>query len=227
MPTELIVVLDVDTRERALGIVEASAGCDWYKIGSQLFTRCGPDIVREIQGMGKNVFLDLKFHDIPNTVASAARAAADLGVVLFTLHACGGRRMIEEARKSVEGTATRILAVTVLTSLSEAMLRNEIGIAETPGQAVVRFARQSVDSGAHGIVCSPLELRMVREAVGSAPALVAPGIRPQWASGDDQVRVMTPREAAAAGANFIVVGRPILKHESPAEAVRLIREEMA
>ena len=222
----MIVGLDVDTREQALTAVGAIGGCTHVKIGAQLFTRCGPDIVREIQALGKRVMLDLKYHDIPNTVGSAARAAADLGVALFTLHAAGGRKMIEAARKAVDGTGTRILAVTVLTSLTDAMLRDEIGLPETAAQAVPRFARMAVESGAHGIVCSPQEIGLVRGAVGPEALIVTPGVRPAWASKDDQARVMTPREAAQAGANYIVAVRPILKHANPAEAVRLILEEL-
>lgn len=226
MPTQLIVGLDVDTRERALEAVEACAGCDWFKIGSQLFTRCGPSIVEEVSGRSKRVFLDLKYHDIPNTVASACRAASALGVSLLTLHASGGRRMIAAAREAVEGTPTRLLAVTVLTSLSEDMLRNEVGLPETPAAAVRRYARLAVESGAHGLVCSPWEIETIRETVGGEPLVVTPGIRPKWASADDQARIMTPREAAQRGADFIVVVRPILRHADPSEAVRLIREEL-
>lgn len=224
--TELIVVLDVDTREQALDTVRACGACRWFKIGSQLYTRCGPEVVRAVQDLGKQVFLDLKFHDIPNTVAHAARAAADLGVGLFTLHASGARKMIEAARKSVEGTDTRILAVTVLTSLSNAMLRDEIGVPETAAETVPRWARMAVESGAHGIVCSPHEIGAVRAAVGPDALVVTPGIRPAWAAGDDQERIMTPREAAQAGASMIVVGRPILRHADPAKAVELILEEL-
>jgi len=225
--TELIVVLDVDTLESARTAVSACGGCRWFKIGSQLFTRCGPKAVRAIQGLGKQVFLDLKFHDIPNTVAHSARAAADLGVGLFTLHASGGKKMIEAARQAVADTDTRILAVTVLTSLSDAMLREELGIAQEAAAAVPRLAGMAVDAGAHGIVCSPRETRLVRDAVGPGPLVVTPGIRPAWAPQDDQARVMTPREAADAGADLIVVGRPILQHSRPSEAVRLILEELS
>lgn len=226
MGTELIVVLDVDTRDDALRVVQACGDCPFFKIGSQLFTRCGPDIVREVQGLGKRVFLDLKYHDIPNTVAKAAKGAAALGVSLFTLHATGGRRMIEAARDAVEGTETRILAVTVLTSLSDEMLRTELGLAETTGQAVPRLAKLAIDSGAHGVVSSPHEITTIRESIGEGPLIVTPGIRPAWSSKDDQVRVTTPRQAAEAGADYIVVGRPILKHDNPAEAVRKILEEL-
>lgn len=225
--TELIAVLDVDTREDALCIIEASAGCDWYKVGSQLFTRCGPEIVREILGMGRQVMLDLKFHDIPNTVAHAASAAAVLDVGLFTVHASGGRKMIAAAREAVEGAATKILAVTILTSFSDDELKADIGLSETAAQAVPRLAKMAVDAGAHGIVCSPQEIKLVRSAVGPEPLVVTPGIRPAWSSKDDQARIMTPADAAKAGASMIVVGRPILKHADPAEAVRLIKEELA
>ena len=223
---ELIVVLDVDEAGDALALVDKCESCTWFKVGMQLFARCGPAIVIEIQSRGRKVMLDLKFHDIPNTVGNASRAAADLGVGMFTLHASGGRRMIAAACEAVEGTETQILAVTVLTSLSEGMLRNEVGIAEAPEHAVPRLASMAVDSGAHGVVCSPLEVELVRRVVGPAPVLVTPGVRPKWSSRDDQQRVMTPGDAARAGANFIVVGRPILQHDDPSVAVGLINEEL-
>jgi orotidine-5'-phosphate decarboxylase len=226
MAAELIVVLDVDRADEALAIVDACGACQWFKVGAQLFTREGPAVVRAIQGRGKSVFLDLKYHDIPNTVAHAARAAADLGVGLFTLHASGGRRMIEAARAAVEGSPTRILAVTILTSFSDAALRADIGLHETAAEAVPRLARLATESGAHGLVCSPHEIVAVRGAVGEGPHIVTPGVRPVWAGKDDQERVMTPAEAAAHGADFLVVGRPILKHANPAEAVRLVLEEI-
>lgn len=226
MPTELIVVLDMDTRDEALASVGACGACQWFKIGAQLFTRCGPDMVREVQGLGKRVFLDLKYHDIPNTVAHAAKAAADLGAGLMTLHASGGRAMIEAARNAVEGSDTRILAVTVLTSISDVVLREEVGMPESAEDAVRRLAVQAVQAGAHGVVCSPREIGVLREALGNGPLIVTPGVRPVWASKDDQARVMTPREAALAGASMVVVGRPILKHPEPAEAAALIMKEL-
>ncbi|HNZ47299.1 MAG TPA: orotidine-5'-phosphate decarboxylase [Candidatus Hydrogenedentes bacterium] len=226
MATELIVVLDMDSRAEALSAVHACGDCKWFKIGAQLFTRLGPDIVKEVQQLGKNVFLDLKYHDIPNTVGHAARAAADLGAGLITVHASGGCAMIEAARTAVEGTATRILAVTVLTSINASVLCEEVGFSETPEEAVRRLASQAVKAGAHGIVCSPLELGITREVLGAEPLIVTPGVRPEWASRDDQARVMTPRAAAQAGASMVVVGRPILKHPYPSEAVSLILEEL-
>lgn len=225
--TQLITVLDVDSREEALRIVAVAKGCDWFKVGSQLFTRCGPGIVAELRGKGKRIFLDLKFHDIPNTVAKAAAAAAGLGVDMFTLHACGGIKMIAAAREAIRNTECRILAVTILTSLDDDALQQEIGLRETAQEAVARYAALATEAGAHGIVCSPREIGLVRERVGAKPWIVTPGVRPSWASTDDQARVMSPREASEAGADFVVVGRPILKHANPAEAVRLIHEELS
>lgn len=190
------------------------------------FSRTGPSIVREVMERDKNVFLDLKLHDIPNTVSKAAKAAADLGVGLITIHALGGKAMVEAARKAVEGSQTRVLAVTVLTSISDAVLASEMGIQETTLQAVPRLAKLAVDAGAHGVVSSPLEVTAIRAAVGNAPEIVTPGVRPAWSSADDQARFVTPKEAAQSGSTFVVVGRPILKHSSPSEAVRLVLEEL-
>ena len=227
MKTELIVVLDMNDADDAVATADRCSGCEWFKVGFQLFTRNGPSVVRALQDLGRSVMLDLKFHDIPNTVGEGARAAADLGVGMFTLHASGGRAMIEAARASVESTDTRVLAVTILTSLNESMLRNEVGLPETPEAAVRRFARQSVEAGAHGIVCSPKEIEAVREVTPPGTLIVTPGIRPAWAAQDDQQRVTTPQDAAAAGATHIVVGRPILKHVDPANAIELIKKELA
>ena len=227
MPTELIAVLDVDTQEEALRIVDLCGRCEWFKIGSQLFTRCGPAVVKAVQERGKQVMLDLKYHDIPNTVAHAVKGAAALGVGLCTLHASGGRAMIEAARREVEGSATRLLAVTVLTSMDADTLRSDVGLTDPPSMVVPRWAKLATDAGAHGIVCSPQEIGLVRAAIGADALVVTPGIRPAWASTDDQARIMTPAKAAEAGASMIVVGRPILKHPNPAEAVEKILEELA
>ena len=224
--TELIVVLDVDTLDQAAATVDTCGDCAWFKVGAQLFTRTGPDCVRLLQERGKQVFLDLKYHDIPNTVAHGASGAASLGVGLFTLHALGGSKMIAAARAAVDGSPTQILAVTILTSHSDAALRDDLGLHETAAQAVPRLARMAVEAGAHGVVCSPHEIELVRAAIGPGPLIVTPGIRPAWAGKDDQERIMTPAEARTAGASMIVVGRPILKHANPAEAVRLIQEEL-
>jgi orotidine-5'-phosphate decarboxylase len=227
-PTQLISVLDVDTRDEALAVVEACGDAvGWFKVGAQLFTRCGPGVVREIQNLGKGVMLDLKYHDIPNTVAKAALAAAHLDVELFTVHASGGRAMLEAAREAIEGHPARMLAVTVLTSFSDNTLRADLNVQETAAEAVARLAKMAVEAGAHGLVCSPQEIGLVREAVGPEPLVVTPGIRPAWASTDDQARVMTPAQAAEAGADYIVVGRPILNAPDPADAARRVLKELA
>ncbi|NUM52106.1 MAG: orotidine-5'-phosphate decarboxylase [Candidatus Hydrogenedentes bacterium] len=226
MPTELIIALDVDSLDAAKRAVDTCVGCTWFKAGLQLFSRTGPAIVDQLRGAGKHVFLDLKLHDIPNTVKHAARAAADLGVDLMTVHASGGRKMIAAAREAVDGTETRILAVTVLTSISSDVLRDEVGIKAGAETTVSRLAKLAYESGAHGIVSSPHEIAVVRESVGRSTLIVTPGIRPAWAVADDQARFLTPRDAARAGADFIVVGRPILKHDSPAEAVALVLKEL-
>jgi len=227
VPATLITALDVDTEAEAIDLASSCGACQWFKVGFQLYTRCGPDIVRRLQETHKQVFLDLKLHDIPNTVAKAAKAAADLGAGLLTMHALAGRDAIAAAREALEGTQTQLLAVTVLTSHTDDTLRNELGIPESAAIAVPRLARLAVESGAHGIVCSPLEIATVREAVGPEALIVTPGIRPKWAAANDQARIMTPAEAAEAGANYIVVGRPITHHENPAEAVGLILGELA
>lgn len=226
MTTQLITALDVDSMSIALELVKATRDCKWYKIGFQLFTRYGPEMVQAVKSLDRHVFLDLKFHDIPNTVGNAARMGAELGAGLMTLHACGGRKMIAAAREGVEGTDARILAVTVLTSISEDVLRNEVGLPETPEEAVVRYAKLAVDAGAHGLVASPHEITAIRDAIGPEPLIVTPGIRPEWATANDQARFMTPKEAAEKGADFIVVGRPITAHDYPEEAVGMILEEL-
>lgn len=226
MATELITALDVDTRETAVELVEACGDCPWFKVGLQLFSRCGPDIVQEIQSHQKKVFLDLKFHDIPNTVAMAVKAAADSGAEMINVHALGGTAMINAAREALVKTGTKLLAVTILTSHSDAALRDELGLSESAAQAVPRLAQLAMKAGAHGIVCSAQEAQAVRAVAGADAIIVTPGIRTSWASADDQQRITTPRDAAAAGADFIVVGRPITQHEKPAEAVAQILEEL-
>ncbi len=225
--TDLISVFDFDTRQEAMDAAAAIGDCAWVKAGLQLFTRCGPDLVRELQDRGKRVFLDLKLHDIPNTVANAARAIADLGAGMTTVHAGGGSAMVSAACRAVEGSETRVLAVTILTSLSDEVLTAELGLRERAAEAVARLARLAVDAGAHGIVCSPLEIAAVRDAVGPEPLIVTPGVRPTWAGRDDQARVMTPGDAARAGADYVVVGRPIFKDPDPAQAVQRILRELA
>jgi orotidine-5'-phosphate decarboxylase len=188
------------------------------KVGLELFVAEGPAVVRETAALGRPVFLDLKLHDIPNTVEGAARSAAATGASLLTVHASGGAEMIRAAVRGAGGRL-RVLAVTVLTSMDAAALE-AIGLAGPPEAAVVRLARLAVDAGAGGLVCSPHEVAQVRAAVGPGPLLVVPGVRPPGAAKGDQARVATPAEAVRAGADVIVVGRPLRDAADPAAAAR-------
>lgn len=193
-----------------------------------MFTACGPDCVREIADQGFKVFLDLKLHDIPNTVAKSVESCARLPIGMLTLHTGGGREMMQWAVKSQQQHAPGLLllGVTVLTSMSAAGL-NEIGFAGSPEAQVVRLGQLAADSGLRGLVCSPLELSPLRAVLPPTVTLVTPGIRPRDAKADDQTRIMTPAEAATAGATYIVVGRPIFKAPDPAAAARAILAELA
>ncbi len=194
------------------------------KVGLELFAAEGPAAVRALAALGRPVFLDLKLHDIPNTVEGAARSAAASGARLLTVHAAGGAAMVAAAVRGA-GPGVRVLAVTVLTSLDAAVLE-EVGLSGPPLQAVVRLARLAVGAGAGGLVCSPLETRAVRAAVGKGPLLVVPGIRPSGASRGDQARVATPAAAVADGADVLVVGRPLREGSDPAAAARRIAAEL-
>ncbi|MBC7931074.1 MAG: orotidine-5'-phosphate decarboxylase [Rubrivivax sp.] len=232
---KLIVALDVDTAGEARRLFETLRGsAGMFKVGSQLFTSAGPDFVRGLVEAGGRIFLDLKFHDIPNTVAAASREAVRLGVALFNVHAAGGGEMMRRAADATTEEAARLgvakpslIAVTVLTSMDASAL-NETGVeAETVEAHVKRLARLADASGLDGVVASPHEIAPVREAVGRTGFLVVtPGVRPATTAHDDQKRVMTPAEAARAGADFIVVGRAILNSPDPARAAREIIEEM-
>ena len=223
----LILALDVETKEEALALARPLAGnLAWVKLGLQLFTRHGPNIVDEFHALGFKVFLDLKLHDIPNTVASAVKSLRGRPCSLLTLHASGGPEMIARAREAADSAmpGCRLLSVTVLTSMNQQQL-GAIGVRATPEEQVRLLGRMAVQAGSHGLVCSPLELPALRQDLGPTPDLVTPGIRYPEAAGDDQSRVMTPAQAAAAGASFIVVGRPILKARDPhAETLRIRRE---
>ena len=190
------------------------------KVGLELFAAEGPAAVRAAAALGRPVFLDLKLHDIPNTVEGAARSAAGSGAALLTVHASGGAAMIRAAVRGA-GPGVRILAVTVLTSLDGAAL-DAIGLVGPPEAAVVRLARLAIDAGAGGIVCSPQEVAAVRAAVGPGPLLVIPGVRPAGAGKGDQARTATPAEAVAAGADVLVIGRPLRDAPDPAAAARAI-----
>ena len=194
------------------------------KVGLELFVAAGPEGVARVADAGIPLFLDLKLHDIPNTVAGAVRAAARLGASMLTLHAAGGEGMIAAAREAAErasGARPLLLAVTVLTSLDEPDLA-AIGLAGPPEAAVLRLARLALAAGADGLVCSAREVAALRAALGQEPILVVPGIRPAGSPADDQRRTMTPREAVSAGADWLVIGRPITRSPDPSAAARAI-----
>jgi len=231
---KLIVALDVDTAARARELVAALRGIvGMFKIGSQLFTAAGPDLVREIVGSGERVFLDLKFHDIPNTVAAAGVEAARMGVSIFNVHAVGGSEMMHRTAEAVgkcvddEGlTKPQIIAVTVLTSSNQTTL-TEVGFDSGPADLVRHLALLAEAAGMDGVVASPQEVGLVREAVKKPGfVIVTPGVRPAGADSGDQRRVTTPREAIIAGADYLVVGRPILDAPDPARAAEQIVHEM-
>jgi len=229
MPCELILVLDAQSpREVAPVLRQLQGMVTWVKVGLEMYTACGPDAVREIAGMGFKVFLDLKLHDIPNTVAKSVESASKLPVGMLTLHTCGGREMMQWAVKAQQAHAPHLLllGVTVLTSMSAAGLA-ETGVTVSPEEQVVRLGRLAADSGLRGLVCSPLELNPLRAVLPPDMSLVTPGIRPRDAKADDQTRIMTPGEASRAGARYIVVGRPIFRAPDPAVAARAILAELA
>ena len=226
---QLILALDLETREEALAMLDRLGDpIKWVKIGLQLFTAYGPDFVREIADCGYKVFLDLKLHDIPNTIAKAIQSIATLPVEMLTLHASGGSEMLEWANKSRNDHAPHLnlLAVTVLTSMDEVQLRS-LNIEGTPEDQVLHLADITLKSGVQGLVCSSIELTPLRARFGRDPIIVTPGIRPAGSADDEQKRVMTPAAAAEAGSNFIVVGRPILKAVDPAAALRSIQADLS
>jgi orotidine-5'-phosphate decarboxylase len=229
MACDLILALDVPTREEAAPILRQLRGeLRWVKIGLQMFTAYGPDYVRAVADEGFNIFLDLKLHDIPNTVAKAVESLAPLPIGMLTLHTAGGREMMACARKAQQQTKPDLLllGVTVLTSMDATGL-SEIGVGVAPEAQVSRLGRLAVDAGLNGLVCSPLEVALLRSQLPAGVQLVTPGIRPAGeAGGDDQKRIMTPADAARAGSSYIVVGRPILKAASPAAAARALLAEL-
>ncbi len=226
MKDRIIVALDTDSPDAALSVVNRLAGeAGLFKVGMELFPRGGPDLVRRIRDAGADVFLDLKFHDIPNTVAGAVRSAAALGVRFTTVHASGGREMLARAADAARDTGTTILAVTVLTSLDGADL-SEIGFSSPPEETVLRLAEMALRAGIGGIVCSAREVSAVRGLAGETAVLVTPGVRFPEEAAQDQKRVVSPFEAMRSGADYLVVGRPITKAADPAEAARRFASEM-
>ncbi len=229
MNCDLILALDVETAGEARSVLRGVGDAvGMVKIGLQLFTRHGPDLVKEIGESGHKVFLDLKLHDIPNTVAKAVESLASLPVSMLTLHASGGSEMMraaETARVSL-APGLLLLGVTVLTSMDEPALR-ATGVGQSPPEQVRRLARLAKESGLRGLVCSPMEAAALRRDLGGDMTLVTPGVRPAGGDTHEQKRVATPASAARAGANWIVVGRPILQATDPRAAALAIRRELA
>ncbi len=233
MRNPIIVALDLPSADRAIQMAHQLAPhVGAFKVGKELFVSSGPEIVRQLRATGASVFLDLKFHDIPNTVAKAVAAAVRLDVQMLTLHSSGGSEMMRAAEKSAQDTACKlgrpaplVLGVTVLTSMDSAAL-SELGGETDPGRQVTRLARLAVGSGLRGLVCSPLELPVLREQLPREIQLVTPGIRSVQDKADDQKRTLNPVEALSAGADWLVIGRPICAAPNPADSARQIWESI-
>lgn len=224
----ILVALDFDQSQAALQLVERldPSRCR-LKVGKELFTSEGPQFVETLQNKGFDVFLDLKFHDIPNTCAKAVKAAANLGVWMVNVHASGGQRMMEAAREALEPFKQKplLIGVTVLTSMEQSDLAG-IGLDIDPQEQVKRLAMLTKNSGLDGVVCSAQEASMLKELCGPDFQLITPGIRPSFAQQGDQRRVMTPAQAMDAGVDYMVIGRPITQHADPIEALSLIEAEI-
>ncbi|TNF02846.1 MAG: orotidine-5'-phosphate decarboxylase [Gammaproteobacteria bacterium] len=227
--SKVIVALDYNSASSAQQFVDSvSPELCKLKVGKELFTQSGPEFVAGLVNRGFDVFLDLKYHDIPNTVAKAVKVAADMGVWMTDVHASGGRRMMEGAREVLEQSHSNMLliAVTVLTSFAEEDLA-EIGIHCSPEEQVLRLASLAQSSGMDGVVCSAMEAQGLRRALGNAFTLVTPGIRPVSAAGDDQRRVVTPADAIANGSSYLVIGRPITQSADPVATLVAINSEIS
>ncbi len=225
----LIVALDVPDAQSAARLVERLEGqCLWFKVGLELFVAAGPSVIDPLLNKGFSVFLDLKFHDIPNTVAGAVRSAAALGVQMMTLHAAGGPAMLAAAREALETATTQpeLLAVTMLTSMDKAQTE-AVGLGRSPAEQVELLARMGIEAGIRGFVCSPQEVESLRSITGPGGVLVVPGIRPAGTEIGDQRRIATPGEALRCGASYLVVGRPVTQAADPAESAAAILDEMA
>ncbi len=225
---KIIVALDYAHATDAINMVDQlDPKLCRVKVGKELFTRTGPAFVEQLVKRDFQVFLDLKFHDIPNTVAGACAAAADLGVWMVNVHASGGRQMMERARERLETCSHRpyLIAVTILTSLSRADIE-EVGYCGEPAKNVLSLAQLANKSGLDGVVCSPLEAGLIRENIGKDFLLVTPGVRPLTAKKDDQTRIMTPSDALKVGSDYLVIGRPITAASEPFEALQAIQTEI-
>ena len=231
---QLIVALDVKNLATANRLVTTlSDDVKWFKIGKQLFTAVGPASVKLVHEANKNIFLDLKFHDIPNTVAGAVASATKIGANIINMHASGGLEMMRAAGEAAEKQASELsipkptlLGVTILTSVDEANFQRDFGTQRKLKDQVAYLAELSQKAGLEGVVASPLEIELIRKVCGNDFLIVTPGVRPAWAASNDQQRVMTPGEAINAGADYIVVGRPITAAGNPREAARTILQEI-
>ncbi|EEG78195.1 orotidine-5'-phosphate decarboxylase [Dethiobacter alkaliphilus] len=234
MREKIIVALDVDTQQEALALTTALRDhVGAFKVGLQLYNNTGPGIVKTIADAGGKVFLDLKFHDIPNTAARAAEAVVGLGAFMFNVHASGGKKMMADTAAAAKKRAEKLgipapllIGVTVLTSMSEEELQDELGVTRSLPEHVGALARQCQQAGLDGVVASAREIPWIRKACGEDFVIVTPGIRPAWAAGDDQSRIVTPKDALKQGADYLVVGRPLTKAEDPAEAAKRLLAEI-
>lgn len=233
MKEKLVLALDVDNKEKAENLVkELKDYVGVFKVGKELFTAEGPSIFKMIRENGGKIFADLKYHDIPNTVASAARTLVRHGVEIFNVHASGGYEMMKKTREAIEDEAAKLgvkrpvfLAVTVLTSLNDEDMKR-IKVSESAKEHVLTLAKLAKEAGADGIVCSPQEIEMIKRELGADFITLTPGVRPVWAAAGDQKRVMTPKEAVDKGTDYIVVGRPITGAEDRKDAAKKIVMEM-
>jgi orotidine-5'-phosphate decarboxylase len=225
---QLILALDLEEKSKALDLLDQLANSlTWVKVGLQMFTRYGPQVLEEIAAKDYKIFLDLKLHDIPNTVASAIRSLSSCPVEMLTLHASGGSEMIAAAKQARDDSQSqaKLIAVTILTSFNPELLA-QVGITTPIPEQVSRLGTLAIESGADGLVCSPHEISTLRADLGKDPWLITPGIRPAGSEIGDQKRIMTPAEASALGSSFIVVGRPILKAENPQAAALEIQRQL-
>jgi len=228
----IIIALDVKTVLDALTLVDKLEEAEVFKVGLELFTAEGPSLFAELRDRQKRLFLDLKLHDIPNTVAGAVASGTRHGIHMMTLHASGGKEMMLRAKEAAETEAQNtglprplLLGVTILTSLKESQLA-EIGMEANTEAQVLRLARLAKEAGMDGVVCSPWEIELIKEECGKSFLVVSPGIRPSWAAAQDQKRIMTPSQALRKGADFIVIGRPVTQAPSPPEALASIIDEL-
>jgi orotidine-5'-phosphate decarboxylase len=226
--SKIIVALDVDTKQEALQLVRNLPAAEIFKVGLRLFAAEGPSLLQDIHAYGKKTFLDLKLHDIPSQVAGAVLSGAAHGVHMMTLHASGGKEMMAAARLAAQEAEKKeplLLAVTILTSLNEEQLK-DIGMSNSVLSQVLRLAKLAQKEEMDGVVCSPQELDTIKKEFGENLLVVCPGIRPEWAAVQDQKRILTPSQAVKKGADYMVIGRPIIKAPSPQEAFKKILEDL-